>query len=362
MIKFRTISHLLKIFILPEIDNRINNGTIKESNLPLELYQFRAIQRKLPDGTVLPIVELNQEVNLIAKVKVKRSVSTGEPLTLNDIYPEECFISPPVYDGKPAAYFLCQSLFFDYFLFFDCRPNLPGISEEELKEAKMPYPVLEFINSKKFREAVKPIEKLKILSNNNWPPAPGYYPQTLLYIHKNPTKIHDETFLEVVANSYNRDYWNTKMTFWKITRFFPNRLQYIQRALDAHFQKDFICSVYVIVPQFEAIIRDYLIECGTTPPRIFVNCVKELKKLILSRKVLMFPREIFETIFEYLETGSFWKHTGTISDPSDIVNRHGIAHGIFTDFECEGISLKYLILLDSLSFILLHDRMLLGHI
>jgi hypothetical protein len=43
-----------------------------------------------------------------------------------------------------------------------------------------------------------------------------------------------------------------------------------------------------------------------------------------------------------------------------MVNRYGIAHGIFTGFECESISLKYLILLDSLSFVLLHDRMLVG--
>lgn len=78
----------------------------------------------------------------------------------------------------------------------------------------------------------------------------------------------------------------------------------------------------------------------------------------MSRKILMFPRKVFETIFDYLATGSFWKRTDTVSDPATTINRHGIAHGVFTGFECEEISLKYLILLDSLSFVLLHDKML----
>jgi len=46
MLKYRTVSHLLKIFILPEIEKRIEKGTIKDCDLPVELYQFRAIQKK----------------------------------------------------------------------------------------------------------------------------------------------------------------------------------------------------------------------------------------------------------------------------------------------------------------------------
>ena len=72
----------------------------------------------------------------------------------------------------------------------------------------------------------------------------------------------------------------------------------------------------------------------------------------------MFPSEVLEIIFDYLSNGSFWKKTDTISNPLTTINRHGIAHGIYTGFESEEISLKYLILLDLLSFILLHDKML----
>jgi len=358
MIKFRTISHLLEIYVLPEVKKRIGNGKIKESDLPLELNQFRLIQKKLAKGNVLNIIELNKEVNLRVKVKVKRAISAGESLTLKNIYPEECFICPPVYDGKPMAYFLCQSLFYDYFLSFDFEPNLSNITEEELEEIKIPYPILEFINNKEFNKTVRPIEKMNILSDHNWPPAPGYFPQVLLELHKDPIIINSPNFLKIVSNAYRTSYWDKRFAFWQETNFFPDRLPYLKRALDAHFDKDYIASIYILVPQFEGIIKNYLIKCGETLSGGFQGNIEDLKKLIFSRKILMFPRKVFETIFEYLATGSFWKSTDTVHDPATTINRHGIAHGVFTGFECEEISLKYLILLDSLSFVLLHDKML----
>lgn len=357
MIKYRTISHLIKLFLLPEIEKRIKDGTIEESNLPLEIIQFRAIQKKKSDGNILPIVELNQEVNIIAEVKVKRKVFPGEALTIDDIYPEECHITPPIYDGEPAAYFLCKSIFFDYFLFYDCRPNLPDITEEELKEIKTPYPILELMNAKKLYEDLKPIEKMKNLSDNNWPPSPGYYPQVLFKIHQNSTVINSPDFLRFVSKIYGITYWDSRFAFWDETKFYPKRLPYLKRAKEAHFDKDYIASIYVLVPQFEGIIKDYLIECGITPDRRFKKNVEYFEKLIMSRKILMFPKEALEITFDYLENGSFWEQTDNISDSSRIINRHGIVHGLYTGFESEEISLKYLILLDLLSFILLHDKM-----
>ena len=49
MIKFRTIPHLLEIFVLPEIEKRLKSGQIRDGELPIE---FRAIQRKMPDGKI----------------------------------------------------------------------------------------------------------------------------------------------------------------------------------------------------------------------------------------------------------------------------------------------------------------------
>ena len=358
MIEYRTISDIINLFLFPEIDKRIQNGIIKKSDLPLEIIQFRAIQKKQSDGSILLIVELNNEVNVIAECKAKRNITEGEPLTLDDIYPEESFILPPFYDNEPAAYFLCQSIFFNFFQTHDFRPNLPGITEEELNGIKVPYPIVDLFNAKKLYEDINPIEKIKYLSDNNWPPAPGYYPQALFEMHKNATAINSHGFLKIVSDVYGNDYWNGRFTFWEETNFFDNRLPYLKRAKAAHFDEDYITSIYVLVPQFEGIIKDYIVECGITPKDGFKNHVKSLEELILSRKVLMFPQEALGIIFDYLTNGTFWKNSDTIFDPSKTINRHGIAHGAYTGFECEEISLKYLILLDLLSFVLLHDKML----
>ena len=365
MFHFRTISQILQMYILPEVVKRITDGTLQESDLPLEVHQFRAIDRKLPDGGVSRVTQLNQEVNIIAKVKFKeREISpndVGKPVYLDDIDPEKCFIQPPIYDGKPAAYFLGQSLFIDYSLFLDLRPNAPDFEGGEPEESNMPYPIADFINSKRFKDVVQPLQKLNILANNNWPPAPGYYPNVLLELHKNQTMLNTPEFIETVSSAYGNNYWDMRFDFWKDANFFPKRLPYLERALDAHFNRDYIASIYILVPQFEGIIRDFLIECGKcgeTQELHFLEYVERLNKLIVSRNVLMFPREVIETIFDYLKIGSFWGKSGTIDDPSNTINRHGIAHGIFTGFECEEISLKYLILLDALSFVLLHDKML----
>ncbi len=357
MLKFRTIGQLLNLYILPEIEKRIDEGTIEENELPFNVFQFRIILKKISEDKVSPIVEINEEVNVVVNVTAKRKTIPGEIVTLNDIDPDQSYIVPPVYDGKPAAYFLCQSSFFDYFLTFDCRPNFPDITED-FQEMKNAYPILDFINNIKLYKDIKPIEKIENLSKNNWPPAPGYYPHVLLELHKDSCVIDNPELLEIVSDAYGTSYWERRFAFWEETNFFPERLLYIKKAVDAHFSKDYIASIYVLVPQFEGIIVDYLSECNQRTGGTFKDKIETFKELIFSRKILMFPKQVFDTAFEYLNTGSFWENSYKIKNPSTTINRHGIAHGNFKGFECEEISLKYLILLDLLSYIILHDKML----
>jgi hypothetical protein len=73
---------------------------------------------------------------------------------------------------------------------------------------------------------------------------------------------------------------------------------------------------------------------------------------------LLFPRQVLELMLSFIETGSWWRRTTKISDPAQEVNRHGIVHGVFTGFESRDIALKYLVLLDGLAYLLLHDKTL----
>ena len=358
MLKFRTIGQLLNLYVLPEIETRINEGIIEEKELPFDVFQFRAILKKISKDRVQPIVEINEEVNVIAEVKAKRKIDAGEIVTLNDIYPDQCYIHPPEYDGIPAAYFLCQSTFFDYFLIFDCRPNFPDITKDS-QEMKNTYPMVDYINNNKLYEDILPIEKIETLSKNNWPPAPGYYPNVLLELHRNSTIIDTPSFLEIVSNAYGTSYWERRFAFWEETNFFPSRLPYIKRAVNAHSSKDYIASIYILVPQFEGIIKDYLTECKVKfAQNDFRNTVDKLRSVVYSRTILLFPKKVFDIAFAYIKEGSFWDNSKAINNPSTTINRHGIVHGDFKGFECEEISLKYLILLDLLSYIILHDKML----
>ncbi len=360
MLLYRTVSQIVRLYVLPEVERRLVAGAVRKNDLPFELKQFRVVW---PQHQSSPVsVELNDEVKLIAKAKMKRQVAAGESLTLRDIAPEEVFLQAPIVNGKPAAYFFCQAANFDYLLFFDFESNLPDVYRDEMPDAGIKYPVLDLVNAKRFADTVKPEKKFASLAKHNWPPAPGYHPAALMYLHKNPRSVRGRQFAKVVAGSFSQSFWDNRLSFWRETNFFPNRLQYLERAVRAHFENDFICSINVLVPQFEGIIKDYLAQNNPPCPGGFRDCVKSLGDLVRSRKVMMFSTYLLNITLSYLGDGSFWKRTSQIGDATKEVNRHGIAHGLFTDFESEELSLKYLILLDAMSYILLHDRILSGNL
>ena len=222
----------------------------------------------------------------------------------------------------------------------------------------MPYPIAEFIRAREFLQVIRPVDKFRQLAGADWPPAPGYYPNVVALLHKNPESLRDATLADAVAGAYGRALWTSRLEVWAEAKFFPERLEYVRKAIDEYLEGDWVSSIYVIVPQFEGIIEDYLQANGMVPSESFKKQMGQLRKLIFSRKLLMFPREVLELILESLETGTFWRKTPRINDPRQEVNRHGIAHGKFTGFESREMALKYLVLLDGLALLLLHDKML----
>jgi hypothetical protein len=137
-------------------------------------------------------------------------------------------------------------------------------------------------------------------------------------------------------------------------------MKYVVKSVDAYLTDDYVGSIYVLVPHIEGIVFDYLTAAGITPRYRPESRVGDLKNLVLSRKVLMFPRPVLDQVFSFIERGTFFTETGNVTDPGQQVTRHGIAHGIFKNFENRDISLKYLILLDALAYVLLHDKLLAG--
>jgi hypothetical protein len=287
---FRTISDFLNHIVIPEIDNRISNGLLNNTNFPIIINQFQILWDM---QNIRTIVELNEEVRIQIKFKPRRpSIKTGEALTVDDMYPDECYIVNPKKNNKPCSFYICKSLFLGFTTYFNFLPNDPNYNEEQFKNLNIKYNILDFDSSIKFKKVVEPYEKYKMLSNKNWPPAPNFYPKIILEYHNNPEIINNGQIVDKILQVYCYDFWKKYLDFWQVCNFFPNRLQYLEKSINCFFNKDYISSIYVLVPQFEGIIKDYLISNNiitTSNWRLgFEICVKKLEELIYSRRILMF--------------------------------------------------------------------------
>jgi hypothetical protein len=325
--------------------------------LPYELRALRTKQKPNPNGGCTDVVEINEEVKIALRVKARHAIRAGDPVSLADIYDDDCFLEPPKEGDKPLAYFLWQRLFLDWVFYFDCSPNAPNAKLQDNLDARMKYPIRDIVVVERNNELVDPSSKLKLLSGHNWPPAPGYYPLTIQYLHDNPHGINSEGFSLAVQKSFNEKYWNQRVNFWRETNFFPGRLKYVEKAVEHHFAGESASSIYTLTPQFEGVIKQYLREKNVPPDKHFPDCVGQLRELVLSNRIILFPKSVLDLIFQHLEKGSFWKYSGSVRSPGESVNRHGILHGEFVGFESKLLSLKYLILLDSLGFVLLQHRL-----
>lgn len=354
----KMLSQFLHSGVIQEVERRKAAKTLPAESL--ELYSFQWIQiPSWESGGARNIIELNEEVKVHAEVKVRRTVKAGQPLTLDDVYPEEAVIKPPVVDGKPRAFALYNTAVFGYKLTFNFGPNHRDYNPAD--DSGIKHDLEGFVRTKQFVEAVKPREKLHLLKDSNWPPAPGYFPSVLLAVHNDPSIISNSAFVAEIKKAYSQDFWDRRISLWQSAKVFPNRTQYLIRAIKAHLEGDFIASIYVLLPQFQGIVNDYLKECGAPcPENDFKAAVLALQKLIESRTLILTSRELVAIFVEFLRDGSFWKHSSTIPQPSELINRHGVLHGAFVNFESEILSAKYLCLLDGLSYLILNDRIIRG--
>ena len=348
------MSQMLTLHVVPEVQRRIREGLMKVTDVPLNVSQFRILQADHRN-----VVEINDEFQLVVRARVRRPITAGEDVRLDDIYPDECFIPRPELDGRPTAFYACISTYLNFTTFFDFTPNAPDATASlESDGNSLHFPVTDLLNERHAFRQLKPGVSWKQLAGLNWPPAPAYCPAVLNYMSQH--EKGDDHLLNVIAGVLSRDYWCEKLALWDEVRLFPNRLTYLSKAIDEYFQNDYVSAIYILIPQFEGVVRDYLRSCGMEPHYRFESCLKQLRSRVYSHPIMMFPRDVLDAILGFLQTGTFLAETASVADPSQQVNRHGIAHGVFTGFETQGITLKYLALLDGLGFVLFHDRLVAG--
>ena len=321
---YRPLSQLIPTLVLPSVESRVARGTLKESDLPVELDRLQILW----DNPGAPTVQLNEEVQIDLRAEPTRTdYKVGEPLTLSDFKPETARFNPPTAKGKPVAYYLATASFMDLMVFMDFGPNAPGGNTGP--SLMPPYPIAELADRKELVKKHPPEELLRMLKQLGWPPSPALYPDLAIALLKEADA--ESTISSSAPKVLNADYWNRRLALWEELMIFGARMPYIRRAVDEYMEGDSISAIYVIVPQFEGIIIDYVKSSkGSVRPQ-FREALNEFRDLILSRKVLLFPKFTLDLVLDFIDSGTFWNKTATIGDTQSEVNRHGIAHGVLPD-------------------------------
>lgn len=354
LLTYRPLSQFIPTLVLPAIDVKLANGVISAAALPLELKRLQILWP--PSGA--PLVQVNDEVQInVVGLATRSDFKLGDPAYASDIVPGSERLVPPSVDGIPVAYFLVFSSFMDLRVYFDFSRNAPDADSG--MPVMPPYELQELAARRNFIQTNPPEALLATLKQLGWPPSPTYYP-TLVQVMNQPCGDTPAVIASTITALHGPEYWTKRVALWEELKIFASRTPYVRKAVDEYLEGDFVSAIYVAVPQFEGLINDYVGSAGGTVERRFRDTVGEFKRLIESRKVLLFPRFVLTHVVDFIDSGTFWNNTGSIGDPKQEVNRHGIAHGVFAGFETQELALKFLLLLDCVGFIILQDQLIRG--
>jgi hypothetical protein len=354
LLTYRPLSQLIPSLVVQSIRERVAKGSLSETDLPLEIKRLQILW----NPTTGPMVQLNDEVQInVVGLPAREGFKLGDPIYASDIVPGSERLVPPTVDGKPVAYYLCFSSFMDLSIYFDFTPNAPGGATEPLTSP--PYQLQSLAIRNKLIAERPPQDLLARLKQLGWPPSPTYYP-TLAQTVASPGGDSADAVASTIIGLHGADYWERRIALWEELRIFSTRMPYVRKAIEEYLKTDYVSAIYVAVPQFEGIINEYVRTANGAVDSRFRTALGEFEQVIESRKMLLFPRFTLKLVIEYIDSGSFWDKTSTIANPKQDINRHGIAHGVFTGFESQELALKFLILLDCLAFILLQDQLIRG--
>ena len=326
--------------------------------------RFRFLQWQTDDGQLHTCVELNDDFPLLFKVGVRDTSKhkIGDDIYLRDIEGTDAEMECPSRDGKRCAFFLWFRTFLSAYVSFDFTPNYPDFSNGQEDSLRPFHNFDKLCITSHHLNVLQPLKKLPVLVKTGWPPSPGLYPAVFAYMHDHPNISADAEFLSVAIASHSEFYWKSRLTSWEQQGIFRDRFSYVARALQAHLNEDYAVAVYVIMPQFEGIIREWVTRNGKKPARDFNCVIEQFSSILLSRKATLYPIAVFRAVIDFLRETTFWKHSGSVKHPQSQLTRNGVLHGIVTGFECEELSLKAFMLLDSLAHVLWHDYIVSGHI
>lgn len=163
--------------------------------------------------------------------------------------------------------------------------------------------------------------------------------------------ILDDLFIDIMSNQRVKQTFN----FWKTQSKISDRIPLIEEAIEAHLEKRFYLSVAAFIPQIEGLLTDALKSMNR--PADFNSMSKEdMKRATFALK------DSWESQTHSLPeaTSLLDSLPGAVGDLYDKfvsdqfvqgrLYRHGICHGLQTDFGSKKNSLRLILLLDRIIF------------
>jgi hypothetical protein len=287
----------------------------------------------------------NNELPMIARMRPKRSVQAGEAVSIDDIAAIECLDFPGVCPPTGCGFLLLVSVGWRKGMCFDLQavsPDCQETSDELFDNVKrMGGMILAHLHfTEKF-----------LLSNSDWGKVfqAGWFPFVFL-----PQNLWNGLFTsirngwELQADEQKiHERWlvscNDRLASWKANRHFAIHMDFLERAIRAYKEEDWLTVVSVAAPRVEGLIRGAFGTWGKQ--KEVVDKLDENVKQKEHARSLLFPdrlRQYFEKVFFQF----------TKFDSPDLPsNRHTLTHGLVTgDKLTRKEALTLLLLIDHLLY------------
>lgn len=162
----------------------------------------------------------------------------------------------------------------------------------------------------------------------------------------------DDLFIDTLMNN-NRI--KQTFNFWKTKQNISNRLPLIEEAIEAHIEERFYLSVSALIPQVEGLLRDALksmnrsIDFDSMRKDDMKRATSALKDLWKSQSYNL-PEAI--SLLDSLPdaVSDLYDEFDSKTAIEGKLYRHGICHGLQTDFGSKKNSLRLILLLDRIIF------------
>ncbi len=264
----------------------------------------------------------NNQLPLIARMRVKRSIKAGEGLYRDDIAGITHVDFPGVCPPAACGFLLLVSVGWRKGMCFDLRPVNPE-SQDTSNDA--------FENVKRMGGTILAhlhFTERFLLSNRDWGKVlkAGWFP--FLFLSQDLwnelfASIRNGWDLQADEQKIHESWLNLcddRLASWKANRHFSNHVDFLDRAIRAYKEGDWLTVVSVAAPRVEGLIRQAFGAWGKQK-----DVVEKLAKNVKQRehaRSLLFPdrlRQYFDKVFFRFAQFS----------AADLPNsRHTLAHGL----------------------------------